>query len=35
VRHLITLPAAVGGGGLSLDPHTIAVATEMEQPPGA
>jgi len=35
VRHLITLPAAVGGGGLSLDPHAIAVATEMDQPPGA
>ncbi len=35
VRHLIVLPAAVGGGGPPLDPHAIGVAIEMEQPPGA
>jgi MFS family permease len=36
VRRLITLPAAAGGdGGPPLDAHVIAVATEMEQPPGA
>jgi predicted MFS family arabinose efflux permease len=34
VRHLITLPAAVGGGP-PLDAHAISVAVEMEQPPGA
>ncbi len=36
VRHLIVLPAAVGGGPVPpLDAHAIAVAVEMEQPPGA
>ena len=34
VRQLVTLPAAVGGGP-PIDPHAIAVATEMDQPPGA
>ena len=34
VRHLIVLPAAVGGAP-RLDPHAIAVAVEMDQPPGA
>jgi MFS family permease len=36
VRHLIALPVSVeGGDGPRLDPHAIAVATEMDQPPGA
>jgi MFS family permease len=35
VRQLITLPAAAGDGEMPLDAHAIAVATEMEQPPGA
>ena len=35
VRHLLVLPTAVGGGNVALDPHAIAVATEMQQPPGA
>jgi MFS family permease len=36
VRHLIALPVSVeGGDGPHLDPHAIAVATEMDQPPGA
>ena len=34
VRHLLVLPAAVGGAP-PLDPHAIAVAAEMDQPPGA
>jgi MFS family permease len=34
VRRLVTLPEAVGGGP-PIDPLAIAVATEMEQPPGA
>jgi MFS family permease len=34
VRHLIVLPA-LAGGGPPLDAHAIAVATEMDQPPGA
>jgi MFS family permease len=34
VRHLIVLPA-VAGGRPPLDAHAIAVATEMDQPPGA
>lgn len=34
VRHLLVLPAAVGDGP-PLDPHAIAVAIEMDQPPGA
>ncbi len=34
VRHLITLPPAAEGAE-RIDPHAIAVATEMEQPPGA
>ena len=32
VRHLIVLPTAVGGAP-RLDPHAIAVAVEMDQPP--
>ena len=35
VRQMITLPAAAGGSAPTLDPHAIAVATEMDQPPGA
>ncbi len=35
VRHLIVLPSRAEGGPPRLDPHVIAVATEMEQPPGA
>lgn len=34
VRHLLVLPTAVGDGP-PLDPHAIAVAIEMDQPPGA
>jgi Na+/melibiose symporter-like transporter len=34
VRHLVALPEAVGGGP-PIDPLAIAVATEMDQPPGA
>jgi len=34
VRHLIVLPAAIGDVP-RLDPHAIAVASEMDQPPGA
>jgi MFS family permease len=34
VRHLVSLPAAVEGGP-PIDAVAIAVATEMEQPPGA
>ena len=34
VRQLVTLPPPVGGAP-PIDPHAIAVATEMEQPPGA
>ena len=34
VRHLLVLPAATGDAP-ALDPHAIAVATEMDQPPGA
>jgi predicted MFS family arabinose efflux permease len=34
VRHLLVLPPAVGGGPPP-DPHVIAVALEMDQPPGA
>jgi MFS family permease len=36
VRHLIVLPAPVGGGPpAAVDRFAIAVATEMDQPPGA
>ena len=36
VRHLIVLPAPVGGGPpATVDRFAIAVATEMDQPPGA
>ena len=36
VRHLIVLPTPVGGGTPAVvDPFAIAVATEMDQPPGA
>jgi MFS family permease len=35
VRHLVVLPARADGRGLRLDPHVIAVASEMDQPPGA
>lgn len=34
VRHLLVMPPSVGDGP-PLDPHAIAVALEMEQPPGA
>ena len=34
VRQMVTLPEAVGDGP-AIDPLAIAVATEMEQPPGA
>ena len=36
VRHLVALPAAVGGGPPSpVDALAVAVASEMQQPPGA
>jgi hypothetical protein len=36
VRHLIVLPTPVGGGPpAAVDRFAIAVATEMDQPPGA
>ena len=36
VRHLIVLPAPVGGGTpAAVDRFAIAVASEMDQPPGA
>jgi MFS family permease len=34
VRHLVTLPARLGGG-VAIDPLAAALATESEQPPGA